>query len=77
MEKAISKEAMDVLALEDIMLGFRNGSYEENEKWRQLYVEALTAAMIKLAKELPEQIKSEVRDLCNTTILREALDALD
>lgn len=42
------------------------------EIWRQQYEEGLTAAMLQLAENLPEQVKSEVRACCSTTTLRAA-----
>lgn len=53
------------------------GEYREKnpkgfEIWRQLYLEGLTAAMLQLAENLPEHVKSEISSCCSTEILREA-----
>ena len=46
---------------------------EQDEIWQQFKTEALTTAIRELAKQLPENVRSEVCSLCNNKIARDAI----
>lgn len=46
---------------------------EQDEIWQQFKTEALTNAIRELAKQLPENVRSEVCSLCNNKIARDAI----
>lgn len=72
------KELIDtILGLDCVLSDYRHNRLPEQEGiWQQMRLEALTTAIRELAKQLPEDIRSEVCSLCNNKIARDAISAI-
>ena len=63
-----------IQGLDCVLSDYRLGRMPEQDKiWQQFKTEALTIAIRELAKQLPEEIRSEVCSSCNNEIARDAI----
>lgn len=67
-----------IQGLDCVLSDYRLGRMpNQDEIWQWFKTEALTIAIRELAKQLPEDVRSEVCSSCNNEIARDAINAIN